>query len=1396
MNTNRIINTDPLEDIDNDDDLLFTNTFVNRVPRVDVTHEQKQNFKRYYEDKKKNLQNKKIIQFVEEEDIYEDYSKFKTKSQEENQKKSDVIDKIKKNTIKTEKVSIISVDSSNRNIYKHPRQNEFELEFRQSFYNIKSIRLLSTTIPNTDQVIKDTPEAIRTDKISWQNLEDLYLGITDNCAAVTNTANTVDLTVVDHGLSTQENIGPLTVWVSGSTTTPSIDGQWSVTIIDSNTLRIPFEDGVSVAGTAKVDTGFPTYTVYLTPGNYNFDTLSAELQRVMNLVKRRKGTGDFHYFTVNISNDTDVVTVRSYIITPLELDSISTVINSSDIVVNSEQHGFKDGDFVLLTGLTATGGLSSSILNGLFVVKEATRSTFKYEVSEKATFSIDGGGNSAKTGKPAEFRFLFDTSESKIVEHIGYPDEDSGVFMNTATDTPLSIYTKIPTNIQLINSTTIQFTSVSHGLELSTLNYIIFSTTGSNPTLTLFANHGLHGKDKIFIYHPSLNPPLNGFYNITVNGSDTFILDDVVVISNGPDLGEAYIGGDSIRLLNLKSVPMINEREFPVTFRTDNTFRINIPEGIVSIDTDIGDIIIQTNKLYVNHPLHGFNELVNIQALPFLESTWTKSTDTGQTMYSIIRGDGLFVSVGRLNGNYRIRISSDGDSWSTSYTSARGTTGQLNSVCYAPSVTALGSTPLYVTVGDNNPGNNLVLTSSSPTVDPNPSPSSWALVNVSFGGVWESVCWSDQLQLFVACGYVSNTQNIMTSPDGASWTLRSNPSGLYNESYKSVTWSPELGIFVAVGYDHTIYSSDGINWNLSNNYPDDYWESVVWSTELELFVAVASQLYVTTESQYAMTSIDGINWIQRDTPSTSYFKSVTWAPELGIFLAVGGASGDGLVTGQFQAGSSTPATLVLDATASTEDDFYNEWDIEITSGPGDDNQRRRIKDYDGTTRIATIYVTADNVGGFTDGLDLVAAPNVGDTYTLYPSNSDSMMTSRNGITWIARSFSPASYLREVCWASDLDIFVSTAVDFNVSPLDYSFLISNISYTDIQCTTLVPHTYTGTRYNDVDLDVYTVIINNADIDIPGHGLQTNDKIIVTDSNTTPGIDGTYFVEVVDSDTVRIPVAIVSPGTCKVRTGDSIIFTGTNSIPSIDGIEATVIGFDPSDPYYLEISIGINVTTPGTTGIIGRRNIVSMHRVEASEPYGDNFAGVPLEIINDTYHQIVKLIDDNNYMIKLNKYALYSYSGGGSGITVSSERNGTRVFQSNTFTFQEAGALFKAISLDGEKYLFLVSPNLQSVISPGNEEIGDIFAKILLTDVPGSIIFDSFIAAPKIFNPPLAVLSNIKLTMKRKDGYLFNFHNTDYSLSLEITEIVDQIKETGLSGRTGSSDIYRNEALKLF
>lgn len=90
-------------------------------------------------------------------------------------------------------------------------------------------------------------------------------------------------------------------------------------------------------------------------------------------------------------------------------------------------------------------------------------------------------------------------------------------------------------------------------------------------------------------------------------------------------------------------------------------------------------------------------------------------------------------------------------------------------------------------------------------------------------------------------------------------------------------------------------------------------------------------------------------------------------------------------TGTAQAGTSTSITLA--AGASAVDDFYNGWWIEITAGTGA-SQVRRIKAYNGTSKVATIYTTADQTGLLgnpspVEGLNFTTTPDNTSVYDLH-----------------------------------------------------------------------------------------------------------------------------------------------------------------------------------------------------------------------------------------------------------------------------------------------------------------------------------------------------------------------------------------------------------------------------
>jgi hypothetical protein len=340
------------------------------------------------------------------------------------------------------------------------------------------------------------------------------------------------------------------------------------------------------------------------------------------------------------------------------------------------------------------------------------------------------------------------------------------------------------------------------------------------------------------------------------------------------------------------------------------------------------------------------------------------------------------------------------------------------------------------------------------------------------------------------------------------------------------------------------------------------------------------------------------------------------------------------------------------------------------------------------------------------------------------------------------------------------------------------------------TTQTPHNLIGTKF--LSCSYSTTVINTVGITTPtAHGLSTSDIVQISASTGTV-INGDYYVQVVDATNFRITYIGGAPvsGTCNVNVGNTTVFTNTNSVPSIDTNNLGEVKYyvDVVDATSFYVDVGFTITTPGTMGILGRDQKVSIHRVVADKPGGDTIGGIPLNNINHSYHKIEQIVDENQYMIRVSGYATASYSGGGSEVVVSSQIHGYRVFQSNTYDGQETGILYKSISLEGENYLYLVCNGLRAVYSPGNESLGDVFAKLLLSEPPGLMIFDGFISAPLEYNPPLAFINSFTFDFKRQDGYNFNFNNTDLSFSMRITEIVDTIGGTGISSRTGTSDIY--------
>lgn len=250
----------------------------------------------------------------------------------------------------------------------------------------------------------------------------------------------------------------------------------------------------------------------------------------------------------------------------------------------------------------------------------------------------------------------------------------------------------------------------------------------------------------------------------------------------------------------------------------------------------------------------------------------------------------------------------------------------------------------------------------------------WETQTSAADNYWKNICWSPELDLFVAVAKDGAGNNVMTSPDGETWTSRVCP----DKKWTSVCWSPELTLFVAVAYEdgtvNTIMTSpDGINW-IGRIAPNtNGWRTVCWSPELTLFVAMCGAFTVANEK--TMTSPDGINWTPRNSGFSNCY-SVCWSPELMLFCAV-----------SRNTGSTNQVATSPDGTT---------WTIR-------------------TSAIANRWVSVC----WSPQLGLFAA--VSDTGT-----DNRVMTSDDGSTWVIQESAIDNEWTSICWSPKLAIFCAVS----------------------------------------------------------------------------------------------------------------------------------------------------------------------------------------------------------------------------------------------------------------------------------------------------------------------------------------------------------------------------------
>lgn len=229
-----------------------------------------------------------------------------------------------------------------------------------------------------------------------------------------------------------------------------------------------------------------------------------------------------------------------------------------------------------------------------------------------------------------------------------------------------------------------------------------------------------------------------------------------------------------------------------------------------------------------------------------------------------------------------------------------------------------------------------------------------------------------------------------------------------------------------------------------------------------------------------------------------------------------------------------------------------------------------------------------------------------------------------------------------------------------------------------------------------------------------------------------------------------------------------------------------------------------------------------------------SGIPSSVIN-IEHEIESIIDSNNYVIKLplhNDSNTTDNNGGGSAINILiplffrllfdkkdtlgnllgfrnvGESNSITSFQttiSNNIAYEYdyfkdsvGNEIFfdntnnnvqnNVIQLFGFNYILMTCNIFDNEESLSTNNVNGVLAKLLLSDAPGSILFNQYIQLAEFLSKPIKSLSEFEFNFYSPSGELYEFNGLDHSFTLEIYEDHTNLNSTNINPKT--SNILRD------
>ena len=461
---------------------------------------------------------------------------------------------------------------------------------------------------------------------------------------------------------------------------------------------------------------------------------------------------------------------------------------------------------------------------------------------------------------------------------------------------------------------------------------------------------------------------------------------------------------------NQHVITNIPQQDGTITWNGDNQSPDWI--GFDSSQLAIGGITSSTNA-----------GIYNATFTPRLNWEWPDaSTDPKNISWEILQATGTLelsstsLTIEPLGISETITVTKNGDGELTAISSDTGVATVSisgNTITVNRHPTGYGTATITVSVTSTS-NCSAVSKTCSITVE-GVSGSDWMIQPNVTGNSWRSVCYGDGM--FVAVAYTGDSDRVMTSPDGITWTSQ---SGAINSSnWAAVCYGD--GLFVVVGNSGAVMTSpDGINWTSRISSDNNNWHSVCYSEELGLFVAAS---YTNTGNQI-MTSSDGIEWIGRNVYTTTNIQSICYGN--GKFVTVGNnaTNSDGMSNSydgiNWSRGSTGNDGLNWTSVCYGDGIFVAVAAVSLTL----DNDHRVMRSAGGAwiNQLNTILSNWRSVC-YGDGLFVVVAD----------SGTNRIMISPDGLTWTAKNVGTSNQWQSVCYGNGKFVAVGTNGSVMTSP---------------------------------------------------------------------------------------------------------------------------------------------------------------------------------------------------------------------------------------------------------------------------------------------------------------------------------------------------------------------------